>query len=503
VIRLNFIGLVILIALSSDGIAVERVHVDFDFVRSLAEQRAQKPYHERKSRLPGWLRDLDYARYQEIRFSRDKALWADEGLPFQTQFFHRGGHFRFPVKIWEFTDSFAQEIPFVSDFFTYGPNVKVGHLNRNLGYAGFRIHYPLNRPNYYDELIVFLGASYFRALGMGQSYGISARGLALNTGMPVAEEFPDFVEFWVGKPEPEATAIRIYARLDGPSVTGAYCFEVTPGETTSVLVRASLFMRREVALVGLAPLTSMFWYGENSRFPGDDYRPEVHDSDGLAVRVAGNNWLWRPLNSPPSVQATVFPVEELTGFGLLQRDRRFDHYQDFMAGFHRRPSVWVEPVGGWGAGQVRLVELPTGNEYQDNIVAFWVPDDPPQPGARFDFEYRLHWALDRGIAEPVGRVVGTRTGRLPGDGLARLFVVDFSGRHLAGLAADSPLDAVIGVSEGGRLLHSEVTKDPENDTWRVSFGVDATEAKQPIDLHCYLRSGFDPMSETWVYRWHP
>jgi glucans biosynthesis protein len=501
--RLYLTGFMVLVFLYSIGWTVERVHVDLDYVRSRAEERASEPFRERKNRLPGWLRDLDYERYQEIRFSPDRSLWADEGLPFQAQFFHRGGSFQLPVTIWEFTDSFAQEIPFVSDFFTYDPKMEVGRLSRNLGYAGFRIHHPLNRPSYYDELIVFLGASYFRALGMGQSYGLSARGLALNTGLPVVEEFPAFVEFWLGKPEPEATTILIYALMDSPSLSGAYSFEVTPGETTSILVQASLFMRQNVEIVGLAPLTSMFWFGENSRPPGDDYRPEVHDSDGLAIRMEGNKWLWRPLGNPPSVQTTIFPVEELTGFGLLQRDRLFDHYQDFIADFHLRPNVWVEPIGNWGRGDVRLVELPTGNEYQDNIVAFWVPAAPPRVGDRFDFEYRLHWALDRGIAEPVGRVVGTRTGHLSGSGLARLFVVDFSGSHLAGLAADSPLDAVIGVVEGGRLLHSEVRKNPDNDSWRVSFGVEADEAGKPIDLHCYLRSGFDPMTETWVYRWHP
>lgn len=501
--RLNLTGLLILVSLSSIGRTVERVHIDLDHVRSLAERRAAEPFRERDNRLPGWLRDLDYSQYQEIRFSPDKSLWSEEGLPFQAQFFHRGGSFQSPVSIWEFTDSFAQEIPFVSDFFSYGSDLKVGRLSRDLGYAGFRIHHPLNRPSTYDELIVFLGASYFRALGMGQSYGLSARGLALNTGMPGEEEFPAFVEFWLGKPEPEATTIRIFALMDSPSLSGAYSFEVQPGEVTSILVRASLFMRQNVEIVGLAPLTSMFWYGENSHPPGDDYRPEVHDSDGLSIRMADNRWLWRPLGNPPSVQATIFPVEALTGFGLLQRDRVFDHYQDFMADFHLRPNVWVEPIGDWGQGHLRLVELPTGNEYQDNIVAFWVPAVPPRAGDRFDCEYRLHWALDRGLVEPVGRVAGTRTGHLPGNGLSRLFVVDFTGSHLAGLAVDSPLDAVIGVAEGGRLLHSEVNKNPDNDTWRLSFGVEADEAGTPIDLHCYLRSGFDPLTETWVYRWHP
>lgn len=483
--------------------AIDRVRVDLDYVRGLAEKRAAKPYRESRHRLPDWLKDLNYSQYQQIRFSPDEALWADEGLPFQVQFFHPGGLFQKPVEIFEFTDEHAQEIPFVSNFFSYGPDVEVGRSSRNLGYAGLKVLYPLNRPGHFDELVVFLGASYFRALGRGQVYGLSARGIALDTGLDGQEEFPGFVSFWLGKPDPETTAITLYALLDGPSLAGAYCFRVTPGESTSIEVQASLFLREEVRALGLAPLTSMFWYGENSRRPGDDYRPEVHDSDGLALRLDSGRWLWRPLNNPPGVEATDLPVEQLDGFGLVQRDRSFDHYQDFMADFHLRPSAWVEPLGDWGSGRVRLVELPTGNEYQDNMVAFWIPDDSPVPGERFDFAYRISWVLDRGLVTPAGRVVSTRTGHLVDGGLARLFVVDFAGSHLAGLAADEPVDVVIGVPEGARFLHSEVKKNPDSDTWRVSFGVEADEAGSPIDLHCYLSSGFEQLTETWVYRWHP
>ncbi|MEZ5276732.1 MAG: glucan biosynthesis protein G [Opitutaceae bacterium] len=495
--------LLLLIWTVSSSEALDRVRVDLDFVRKQAEERAQKPFKERRDRLPSWLKDLDYSQYQDIRFLPQQALWIDEGLPFQVQFFHPGGIFQDPVQISEFSDAFAQEIPFVSDFFSYGSRIEVGRLPRNLGYAGFRLHHPLNRPGYFDELVVFLGASYFRALGMGQAYGISARGIAVNTGLGGPEEFPAFVAFWLGKPEADATSITVFALLDGPSLTGAFRFRIVPGETSVIEVAASLFLRQEVEAIGLAPLTSMFWYGENTIQPGDDFRPEVHDSDGLAVRVADDNWIWRPLNSPPTVQATDFPVADLKGFGLLQRDRDFDHYQDFEAKFDLRPTAWVEPNGTWGAGRVRLVELPTGNEYMDNVVAFWIPDEPLQPGRRFDLEYNILWALDRGVVTPVGRTVSTRSGSLPGNGLSRLFVVEFAGSHLAGMAADSPIDAVIGVPEGARFLHSEVKKNPVTDTWRVSFGVEALEGGKPIDLHCHLRSGFETLTETWVYRWHP
>jgi len=495
--------LVLLACVCTGAGAVDRVRVDLDYVRDQAEERAAKPYRKPRNRLPAWLKELDYGQYQQIRFSPEHALWEDDGLPFRVQFFHLGGLFQEPVDIFEFTHEHAQEIPFVSSFFNYGPDIDVGRLSRNLGYAGFRVHHPLNRPGYFDELVVFLGASYFRALGRGQVYGLSARGIAVDTGLEGPEEFPEFVSFWLGKPEPEATTITLYALLDGPSLTGAFRFDISPGEPTVTEVEASLFLRREIKALGIAPLTSMFWYGENSRCPGDDFRPEVHDSDGLAIRVEEGRWLWRPLNTPSSVEATDFPVAELNGFGLMQRDRIFDHYQDFMADFHLRPSAWVEPLGDWGPGRVRLVELPTGNEYQDNIVAFWMPDDGLLPGERHDFGYKISWAFDRGIVQPVGQVASTRSGRLADVALGRLFVVNFSGSHLANLAVDAPVDVVIGVPEGAHFMHSEVKKNPDSDTWRVSFGVVADEAGTPIDLHCYLRSGFEPLTETWVYRWHP
>lgn len=502
--RFRWSLLFLLVCVCAIAGAVERVRVNLDYVRGLAAERAAEPYREPRNRLPAWLKDLDYSQYQQIRFAPDEALWAEENRPYQVQFFHLGGLFQKPVEIFEFTDEHAQEIPFVSNFFTYGQDVDVGRSPRNLGYAGFRLHHPLNRPGYFDELVVFLGASYFRALGRGQSYGLSARGIALNTGLGGPEEFPDFVSFWLGKPGKDSASITVYALLDGPSLAGAYRFAITPGEPTMIEVQASLYLRREVEALGLAPLTSMFWYGENSRRPGDDYRPEVHDSDGLAIRLEPHRWLWRPLSNPPGVEATDFPVETLNGFGLIQRDRLFDHYQDFEADFHLRPSAWVEPLGDWGPGRVRLVELPTGNEYQDNMVAFWVPDEDLVPGQRFDIAYRISWVLDRGLVTPSGRVVSTRTGHLSdGSGLARLFVVDFAGSHLANLAADEPLEAVIGVPDGARFLHSEVKKIPESDTWRVSFGVEADETGSPIDLHCYLTAGFEQLTETWVYRWHP
>ena len=495
--------LVLIVSVSPVANAIDRVTIDFEHVRILAEERAAKPYETPGERLPAWLKELDYSQYRDIRFLQERALWFDQGLPFQVHFFHPGGLFQQPVEILEFADAHAQVIPFVSDFFAYGLQVEVGRLSRGLGYAGFRVLHPLNRPTSFDELIVFLGASYFRALGMGQAYGLSARGIAVNTGLGGPEEFPAFVRFWLGKPQQEATSITIFALLDGPSLAGAFQFHVVPGETTVTEINASLYLRQEVEALGLAPLTSMFWYGENTIWPGDDFRPEVHDSDGLAIRVSDDKWIWRPLNHPPSVQATDFPVEDLKGFGLLQRDRNFDHYQDFEANFHLRPTAWIEPVGTWGSGRVRLVELPTGEEYQDNIVAFWMPEEPLKPGERFDFGYTIRWALDRGVVAPVGRVVSTRSGNLPGTGLSRLFVLDFAGSHLAGLAADTPIDAVIGVPEGARFLHWEVKKNTINDTWRVSFGVEAGESGKPVDLHCYLRSGFDSLTETWVYRWHP
>ena len=215
-------------------------------------------------------------------------------------------------------------------------------LNAPLSFSGFRIHAPLNVPGRYDEFMVFQGSSYFRGLGKGHSYGLSARGLAISTGSSRPEEFPLFRAFWIERPR-HAQSITVHALLDSPSVTGAYTFQIWPGAETRMDVAAELFPRCDLTEVGLAPLTSMFLKDTHDDDGPADFRPAVHDSDGLAVWNARGERLWRPLVSPRQVQNTTLLDDNLRGFGLIQRARSFAAYEDLEANYHTRPSAWVEP----------------------------------------------------------------------------------------------------------------------------------------------------------------
>ncbi|WP_281915452.1 glucan biosynthesis protein [Caldimonas thermodepolymerans] len=471
----------------------------FDELDRRARQLAQQPYRPSPATLPAELQALSYDQRRDIRFKPERALWRNDGLPFEVMLFHLGNLQTEPVRIHEITPQGVRTIPFNADDFDYGRTP----LSRNrdwgdLGFSGFRVHYPLNRPDYKDELIVFLGASYFRALGAGQHYGLSARALAIDTVGAEREEFPRFTEFWLRKPEPGATSLTVYALLDSPRAAGAWQFEIRPGAETLVEVRSRLYLRAPVATLGLAPLTSMYFFGENQPHP-EDFRPEVHDSDGLMVATRGGEWLWRPLQNPRRPLPTSFAMDGLQGFGLMQRDRAYVSYEDAEARYDRRPSAWIEPVGDWGPGRVELVMLPTPDETHDNIVAYWVPDRQPAPGQPLELRYRMHWQGDEQRRPPGGWVVQTRAGRgvqplAPGE---HQFIVDFTGPELAALPADAPLQAVVSADRNGRITERNVYRNVANGTWRMAVRVQQLEPGVPVELRGYLQHGNDILTETW------
>jgi glucans biosynthesis protein len=505
--------LLVLLLLAAAGAAGGRAAptaFDWQSLRLRARDLASRPYEPQQSRVPEWLRRLNYDQYRDIRFVPGRSLWLRERLPFQLQFFHPGFIFEHTVSISEIDGGFARPIPFLARLFDYGHN-SVGPISPDMGFAGFRVLYPINKPG--DEIGAFQGASYFRFLCAKAVYGLSARGLAIDTAQPGGEEFPNFDDFWIERPAPGAKALVVYALLDSPSAAGAYRFEIAPGAETVMHVNVTLYLRRNPKLLGIAPLTSMFWHGKTTDFETDDIRPEVHDSDGLMIETGMGEWLWRPLNNPASPVVAAFSVEDPCGFGLLQRERRFSAYEDIDAAYQLRPSAWVEPIGSWGRGSVQLVELPTPDETNDNIVACWVPADLPEPGRPLDFEYNLHWFLDQ-IRPPAGYVVATRHGRLRTQetGLER-FVVDFDGPDLRRLPANPDPDslssaptveAVTWVGQGATLARdATVQKNPFNDTWRASFALQPDGSGRPVEIRCYLRRTPHVLTETWSYLWQP
>ncbi len=471
----------------------------FDDVALQARQRAEAPYRTVGRKPPAELTALDYDQYRDIRFRPDHALWRRDRLPFELMFFHLGKFQTESVRIHEITPQGVRHLPYDSADFDYGHNKLSPRTWGDLGFVGFRAHYPLNTAQYKDEVVVFLGASYFRALGAGMRYGLSARGLAIDTVGGQGEEFPRFSEFWIVKPPADAKGLVVYALLDSPRASGAYQFEIQPGDETVVVVRARLFLRASVATLGIAPLTSMFAFGENQPHRAD-FRPEVHDSDGLLVATGNGEWLWRPLLNPRETLTTSFSMGTLHGFGLMQRDRSFASYEDSEARYELRPSAWIEPVGSWGPGRVELVQLHTPDETNDNIVAYWVPDRLPAKGQPLDFSYRLHWQGTQAMQHPPGAwVAQTRAGR----GFVALaedeqqFVVDFTGPSLASLPADAKVEAVVTAPANGKIVESNAYRVEATGAWRMTVRVKQLDPTQPTELRGFLQTDAKALTETW------
>lgn len=503
----------------------------FDWVAGRARARSTAPYQPPDETLPGALARLDYDAYGQIRYRPELALWRGE-TPFEVQLFHRGSIQSDRVDLHVVEDGTVRTVPFDAARFRYdGEAAEVaGDAGPGLGYAGFRIHYPLNRPDVADEVVVFLGASYFRLLGPGHAHGLSTRGLAVDVAGPEGEEFPDFRAFWLLRPGADARTLTILALLDSPSVTGAYRFDLTPGrgwsgdggseglEPTVVEVASRLFARRDVAKLGVAPLTSMFLHGPQRAGEFDDFRSRVHDSQGLLVQGGDGGWTWRPLTNGPGLRVTYLrdpaPRGAPRGFGLAQRERRFEQYLDLQARYHRRPSEWVEIVDGdWGTGRVELVEIPTVSEFNDNIVASWVPDTPFRAGDERRYAYRIRTFDDRLPGEEGLRVVRARTGwdALPGEvdpppRTRRRFVVDFAGTEPppAGDAGGQEVDGgppePVLESSSGQVSDLHLLALPDGEGWRASFRL---ETEEDADLRLVLRRGQRPVSETWRYLWRP
>jgi glucans biosynthesis protein len=475
---------------------------DYDSVQHLAARRADEAYREPATKLPEALAKLSFEDYQQIRFRPESALWRGEGL-FEVQFFHRGATYDRRVNVYEVTPRGVLPLRYDPAQFDFGRDAALARsLPRDLGYAGLRVHYPLQTPGYKDELLAFLGASYFRVLGRNQSYGASARGLAVNMASPNGEEFPWFSDFWLVRPPTGQRTLTVYALLDSPSLSGAYRFEIRPGATTDVEVTATLYARRGVEKLGIAPLTSMFLYGEDRHRPFDDYRPEVHDSDGLLMQSGSGEWLWRPLVNPKSLRVASFADEHPRGFGLAQRDRDFTHYQDEEAQFQRRPSYWVQPLEDWGKGSIQLIEIPNDEDIHDNIISSWVPATRLVPHHPLSFRYLLSAYGDSSHWPPGGRVIATRSGPFRGrPDSARRILIDFTGGELDTLSATQPVRAELS-ARNGDVESVAVQRLAENGVWRVSFRL-LPRSGQPTELRCYLSLYGEALTETWTYLWTP
>jgi len=475
----------------------EAVAFDRSLVRQLAREAAGKPYKAPDSKLPDNLKNIDYDHYRQIRFLPERALWRGEKLPFEVQFFHRGFFYAPRVDIYEVAGGQATKIPYRLDVFSFGSN-QPPPPDTDLGFAGFRIHAPINRPDYYDEVCVFLGATYFRAVAKGEIYGLSARGLAINTGEAKGEEFPLFKTFWIEKPAANANSIVVHALLDSESTTAAYRFTIRPGDTTVFDVEMAIYPRVALDHAGLAPMTSMFFFGPNDRIDVDDFRPSVHDSNGIAIYNGRGEALWRPLSNPADLQISTFSDLNPRGFGLMQREKNFLEYQDLESNFEKRPSLWAEPIGDWGEGSVQLIEIPTKEEIHDNIAGYWRPKSPLQAKGEHTFTYRLHWGPDTPKATSLARFSRTAVGAR-GEG-TKIFVLDLIGDRLKSVDPNSIRGNV--TAEKAEIRNVVTQPNPAIGGWRLSFELSIKE-KAPVELRASLMQGNDAISEVWVYRWTP
>lgn len=479
---------------------------DYAWLKGEARSLASREYRPPAGHLPEAVKDLDWDQYQAIRFRPDHALWARENSRFQLQFFHLGLFYKTPVRLYETSGGQVRELPYAAAMFDYGRSgLKGSHLPPDLGFAGFRVLY---HTDWRRDVAAFLGASYFRAVGGEMQYGQSARGLAVDCGLGRPEEFPAFTAFWFERPAAGSDSLTVYALLDSPSIAGAYRFDIVPGATLVMDVDAALYPRRPIERLGVAPLTSMFQYGENDRRMADDWRPEIHDSDGLSLCTGSGEWIWRPLANPADLRFNAYADENPRGFGLLQRDRDFDHYQDDGVFYERRPGVWVEPRSNWGRGSVQLVELPTLDETLDNIVAFWNPAEKPQAGQELLFGYRLYWGSRPPFSSHLAQVVATRTGIGGIVGQKRKyfswrFVVDFAGGPLAMVGDGVRVEAVASASRG-RIEIASARPLAAVRGYRAMFDLrPADDGVEPINLRLYLRANGQALSETWLYQWVP
>lgn len=496
----------------SRAVATAPTAFTHDSVIALAKALGAKPYAApQKIKREGAVA-IGYDGYRGLRFRPEKSIWRHDKLGFEVQLLPTGWLYDQPIALHVIEDGIAREIIAQPEMFDIADEVKDATKGMPWALSGFRINGPLNKTDINDEIVVFQGASYFRALSRGQLYGLSARGLAVGVGSSKGEEFPFFKAFWIEKPTAGADAVIVHALLDSRSVSGAYRFEITPGVPTATNVTATLFPRVELADVGLAPLTSMNVLAPLNSQRVADFRPRIHDSDGLAMETGAGERIWRPLNNPRRLQMSLFSDMGPRGFGLMQRARRYDAYLDLEAHYERRPSTWVEPVGDWGAGHVVLVEIPSEEEIHDNMVAFWKPAQPLKAGVAYTLSYRLTWpdAAPRRDAQPF--ILRSRAGPAFGaagrKGLLR-FVVDYAGFDLpfgdvlpaarvtssAGAVRDVVVQPITGANAQGPGFDRSTAG-----TLRVAFLLDP-KGQDLSELRLTLTSRDHLPAETWLYRW--
>lgn len=486
-------------------------------VEKLAKKLSGKTYNPPQN--ASITKDIPEQVWKQIRFKNESKLWGKQGMSFEAGFFHPGFIFNNMVPIDIIEDGQVKRFDFNPEYFFYqGREAAEAAKGYTLDYAGFTLLYHLNEIGKMDEVLSFLGATHFRALAKRSQYGLEARGLIINPAGAEGEEFPYFRRFWLVKPAPAAVTFTVFALMDSPSLTGAYQFDISPGPSTVMEVKATLFRRngKEKPLkIGLAPMSSMYLFSEKENCGKNDWRPEVHNSDIFLWTDEDNNWFRRPLSNPDRLEISNFYLNDPKGFGLMQQDNNFDHYQDFSTRFDLKPSLWIEPAGDWGAGNLELMEIPANHEIHNNIIAFWSPAEAPfQDGRRFDFAYKMYWMPSGTIPHQLGRAVNTRATRDHENGVQSFFI-DFEGGSLNDIPSDNGLASVVTVLPELPVMDKSLVKNPVTGGWRLSFKLKTNENgglvqsllsargdRKSLRIKALLKRGDnlpEDLTETWVY----
>jgi glucans biosynthesis protein len=571
------LALITILALVVTLRSAKRHHFGFQQVDEMAKERVAAKYVAPPDVLPPQLKKLTPLQDAGI-FSKETArLWRKKGLPFQVDFYpqlNTNPQPHIAPEINYVDQKGSHRLPYSPTFFNF-LNVSVNPpqpltfnppLPSDLGYAGFYVRYPDmgigSNASSLDGFFSALGGCYFRVLAKEQVYGLSARGLAVNPGLfGKPEEFPLFTEWWLHQPAPTASELVLDALLEGPSITGAYEFHIRPGAVTSVDIHASLYFRQAVERLGIAPFSSMYLFAENAKNHfNDNVHPEIHDSDGVLMHNNADEWVWHPLQQQPFLQSYAFGDENPKGFGLLQRDRDFAHYQDLNAKYNVRPSVWVTPRGDWGKGDLSLVQLNSNDFNTDNVVLFWHPAKKIAAGDHLDISYTIDFYMNDATRPPLAyckqtlinnpappppavvppgqptapAVVSTPktnapaatppakpTGSVPPGphppappapsagkpnptGTTPVqFLVDFIGNGIESIAANQPPDLDLTYDPPGTYLREEsVEKNGYDNSWRVTFTIIPFKHFTPTNLRVRLVRDGKPITETWSYTWH-
>lgn len=477
-----------------------RARTIFNEIEALARKRVKAAPLGPPAPISEQLMGIDFETYRSLEFRNDRAFFRDTNNYIELQLFQRGHYYGRDVAIHiHEADGTRRELSFDPSRFNYEGSLRDLPVEE-LGYAGLRLHAPINRGDYHDEFLVFLGASYFRGIGRGHVYGLSGRCYCIDTGLEGAEEFPEITALHLVRPAPNETSAFIVAEVRSPRSEAAFYFEVMPGDETVLDVEGAIFLREDVPNLGLAPLTSMYLFGEDRPGRFSDYRPEIHDSDGLVLHSANGERLFRRLRNPRETTLSSFRLDHPQGFGLLQRDRSPMSYLDHHDRYEDRPSGYIEPIEGFERGVVRLLEFSTELESDDNITAFFVPDEVK---AEMRVRYRVRFLSGEPLPEAGFRVARYRRG-LPKSNFkpvldgSQLIVIDWEGGKMDALDALEPIVTAEGATiEGARLIAL-----PELGALRMEFIV-RFESDAPAELRAFIREGESARSETFSYLLEP